>query len=309
MTQTLTAPTTRAHARREQQRRRSAAPPPRPRRRRASEPIVTFSAQTVMILWTALVFIPLLWTLMSSFKTSREILESPFGLPARWSWDNYVNAWTQAGIGQFFANTVIVVAGALVATMLLGAMCAYALARFDFPGRRFIRNLILAGLTFPVFLAVVPLFFVVQNFGLLNSHLGLIVTYTAYALPFTIFFLAAFFEQLPEEIAEAAAIDGASQWRTFFSVMLPMAAPGMSAIALLNFVGLWNQYLLPLVLISDPSKSVLTQGMQTFAVQAGFNVDFGALFAAAVMTVVPVLIVYLLFQKKLLSSVSQGALK
>ncbi|KAM9863002.1 Diacetylchitobiose uptake system permease protein NgcG [Leucobacter sp. BZR 635] len=293
-------------------RRDAAALRPASRRRqgvRSSEKLVGVSSQAILIAWTAVIAVPLLWTLMSSFKTSREILASPFSLPSEWSFTNYVNAWTDARIGEFFANTLIVVAGALVCTMLLGAMCAYALARFEFPGRTAIRNLVLAGLTFPVFLAVVPLFFVVQQFGLMNSLAGLIITYTAYALPFTVLFLTAFFERLPNEIAEAASIDGASQWRTFFSVMLPMAGPGMSAIALLNFVGLWNQYLLPVILITDPSKSVLTQGMQVFAVQAGFNVDFGALFAAAVMTIVPVLVVYVIFQKRLLTSVSQGALK
>lgn len=287
----------------------AAATPVRSKASPPTERLVTIGSQTVMLIWTAIIMVPLMWTLMSSFKSSREILASPFALPSRFSFDNYVSAWTSAGIGQFFVNTLIVVGVSLILTMLLGAMCAYALARFEFRGRKAIYNLILAGLTFPVFLAVVPLFFVVKQFGLMNSLLGLIITYTAYALPFTVFFLISFFGRLPNEIAEAAAIDGASQWRTFFSVMLPMAGPGMSAIALLNFVGLWNQYLLPVVLITDPSKSVLTQGMQVFAVQAGFNVDFGALFAAAVMTVTPVLVVYLLFQKRLLSSVSQGALK
>ncbi|MFF8819119.1 MULTISPECIES: carbohydrate ABC transporter permease [Leucobacter] len=285
---------------------------PRARRKRASAPserLVGIGSQAVLVIWTVVIAVPLLWTVMSSFKSSREILASPFALPSSWSFTNYATAWADARIGEFFMNTLVVVGGALALTMLLGAMCAYALARFEFPGRTAIRNLILAGLTFPVFLAVVPLFFVVQQFGLMNSLAGLIVTYTAYALPFTVLFLTAFFERLPHEIAEAAAIDGASQWRTFFSVMLPMAGPGMSAIALLNFVGLWNQYLLPVILITDPSKSVLTQGIQVFAVQAGFNVDFGALFAAAVMTILPVLIVYVIFQKRLLASVSQGALK
>lgn len=291
------------------------AAPPEPARTRArkahpqGERVAAISSHAVMIVSTAMIAIPLLWTLMSSFKTSAEILRSPLAPPTRISFDNYVNAWTQANIGVFFVNTVIVVSVSLLLSMLLGSMCAYALARYRFRGRTVVHNAILLGLTFPAFLAVVPLFFVVQQFGLMNSLAGLIVTYTAYSLPFTVFFLVAFFERLPGEIAEAAFIDGASHWRTFFSIMLPMAGPGLSAIALLNFVGLWNQFLLPVVLISDPQKSVLTQGMQAFAVQAGFNVDFGALFAAAVMTIVPVLVVYLVFQKRLLASVSQGALK
>jgi N-acetylglucosamine transport system permease protein len=188
-------------------------------------------------------------------------------------------------------------------------MCAYVLARFPFPGSRIIYYLMLAGLTFPIFLAIVPLFFLLQQMGLLNTLPGLIFTYAAFALPFTVFFLFSFFKALPSTIAEAAAIDGAGEWRTFFQVMLPMARPGLATVVILNFVGLWNQFLLPIALNSDESNYVLTQGMAKFASQAGYSVDFGALFAAVVITVVPVLIVYMIFQRQLQGSVSQGTSK
>ena len=126
----------------------------------AGQKTVTAVSHLVLSVWTVLIIVPLLWTLMSSFKTSKEIFASPFTLPATWSFDNYVSAWTTAGIGRYFANTVIVVGFALVIVMVLGAMCAYVLARFTFIGSRLIYYLMLAGLTFPVFLAIVPLFFV-----------------------------------------------------------------------------------------------------------------------------------------------------
>lgn len=171
------------------------------------------------------------------------------------------------------------------------------------------QNAILGGMTFPLFLAIVPLFFILQQMGLLNTRIGLILVYGAFSYPFTVFFLVSFFADLADEIAEAAAIDGAGEWRTFFSVMLPMASPGLAAVAILNFVGLWNQYLLPVVLNTDPEKYVLTQGMASFASRAGYAVDFGALFAGAVMTVLPVLVVYLVFQRRLQESVTQGGVK
>lgn len=267
------------------------------------------ASHTVLGIWSVIVLAPLLWTLLQSFKTSAEIFASPFALPSHWSFDNYVAAWSDAGIGRYFLNTVMVVGTSLVATMILGSMSAYVLARFSFPGRTLVRQLILAGLTFPIFLAVVPLFFVLQTIGLLGSLPGLILTYTAYAYPFTVFFLLATFAELPDEIAEAAALDGAGAWRIFFQVMLPMARPGMASVAILNFVGLWNQFLLPLVLNSDPDKWVLTQGMASFASSAGYSIDFGALFAGAVMTIVPVLVVYIVFQRRLQGSVAQGSLK
>jgi len=262
-----------------------------------------------MILWTLIIVLPFLWVLMSSFKTTKEILHSPFSLPTTWNFDNYANAWTSSGVGSYFANTLIVVGSALVLVMLLGSMCAYVLARFRFPGNRALYYLMLAGLTFPIFLAIVPLFFVLRSIGLLSTLPGLILTYVAFALPFTVFFLHSFFKTLPDEIYEAAQIDGASEWRTFFQVMLPMARPGMATVAIFNFLGLWNQFLLPVALNPDQNNYVLTQGMASFASQAGYSVDFGALMAAVVITVTPVLVVYVIFQRQLQGSVSQGTSK
>jgi N-acetylglucosamine transport system permease protein len=275
----------------------------------AGDKVVGTFSHTVLVIWCLLVIVPLLWVILSSFKTSSEIFASPFGLPASWNFTNYRNAWTIAGIGSFFFNSVIVVFGALFLTMLFGAMSAYVLARFRFPGSRLLYYLMLAGLTFPIFLAIVPLFFVLRGIGLLNTLPGLILTYAAFAFPFTVFFLYAFFRSLSRSIAEAAAMDGAGEWRIFFQIMLPMARPGLATVAILNFVGLWNQFLLPVALNTNPENYVLTQGMASFASQAGYSVDFGALFAAVVITVVPVLIVYLIFQRQLQGSVSQGTNK
>ena len=266
-------------------------------------------SHTVLIIWAAVVVLPLVWTLVTSFKTTREIFASPFSPPTSLTFVNYVNAWTTAGIGNYFVNTVIVVGSALVIVMVLGAMCAYVLARFQFFGNRAIYYAMLAGLTFPVFLAIVPLFFTLQNFGLLNTLPGLTITYVAFALPFTVFFLFSFFRALPEEIAEAAAIDGAGEWATFFRVMLPMARNGMASVLIFNFLGLWNQFLIPVALNTDVANYVLSQRMASFASQAGYAVDFGALFAAVVITVAPVLVVYVLFQRQLQGSVSQGTSK
>ncbi|WP_087484115.1 carbohydrate ABC transporter permease [Brachybacterium massiliense] len=263
-----------------------------------------FSAlhHAVLTLWALLVILPLLWTVYTSFKTSREILTDPFGLPEHMQWENYSRAWQEAKIGEYFLNTLIVVGAGLVAVMLLGAMCAYVLARFQFPGNRAIYYGMVAGLTFPIFLAVVPLFFVLKNMGLLDGRMGLvgvILSYVAFALPFTVFFLHSFFSGLPDEISEAAAIDGAGDFRTFFQVMLPMAKPGLVSVAIFNFLGMWNQYLLPLVLNTERDNYVLAQGLVNLQAQQGYKVDWGGMFASVVITVIPVLIVYVIFQRQL----------
>ena len=270
---------------------------------------VAIIAHAALILWVIIICLPLVWVTMSSFKTTQQIFGSPFSLPTSLNFDNYVSAWTTANIGSYFFNTVIVVGFALVIVMVLGAMCAYYLARYEFKGSNVIYYLMLAGIAFPVFLAVVPLFQTLKGFGLLNTYAGLIITYVAFALPFTVFFLFAFFRTLPQEVAEAAAIDGCGPFRIFFQIMLPMARPGLASVAIFNFLGLWNQFLLPIALNTNPAHYVLSQGMASFASQAGYAVNFGALFAAVVITVAPVLVVYIIFQRQLQGSVSPGLLK
>jgi len=269
----------------------------------------TAVSHVLLIIWSLVVVVPFLWTLLSSLKETKQILSDPFSLPDRLHWENYANAWTGSGIGRYFLNTVIIVVTATFLVMVLGAMLAYVMARFRFVGNKLIYNIMLLAMMFPIFLAVVPLFFLLNNMNLLSSVPGLVIVYVAFALPFTMFFLHSFFLQLPQEIYEAAVVDGAGEWRTFFQVMLPMAAPGLASVAIMNFVGLWNQYLLPLVLNSDKNKYVLSQAMASFASRAGYAVDFGALFAAAVITILPVLTVYVLFQRQLQGSVTQGTFR
>jgi N-acetylglucosamine transport system permease protein len=281
----------------------------RPRRAGRSDRPYQIVSHALLAVWSIIVIAPLAWSMLSSFKSTPEILSSPFSLPGDWSFTNYRSAWTREGFGNYFQNTIFIVGSALIIVMLLGSMCAYVLARFKFPGSRFIYYLMLAGLTFPVFLAIVPLFFLMRDFHLLNTQPGLVVVYVAFALPFTVFFLYPFFRVLPDEISEAAAVDGASEWRTFFQVMLPMARPGMVSVAIFNFLGLWNQFLLPIALNTDQDNFVLSQGMSRFASQAGYSVDFGSLFAAVMITVLPVLVMYIIFQRQLRGSVSQGTLK
>ncbi|HEX5503606.1 MAG TPA: carbohydrate ABC transporter permease [Thermomicrobiales bacterium] len=266
-------------------------------------------SQVFLIVWTVLVLFPLLWMVMTAFKTDKEILFSPWKFPAALQWENFSRAWTQASIGRYFINSIIVVAGSLLLTLLLSSMAAYVLARYDFPGNRAIYYLFMIGLMFPIFLALVPLFFVVQSLHMVSTYQGLILVYTAYSLPFSIFFLTSFFRTLPAEVAEAATVDGASPYAIFFRVMLPMAQPGIISIGIFNFLGQWNQFILPLVLSPDPNHYVLSQGLAFLAIQQGYQNDWSALFAGLTITMLPVLAVYIAFQHRLEAGLTAGALK
>ncbi|WP_214322342.1 carbohydrate ABC transporter permease [Nonomuraea sediminis] len=290
----------------------------RKERRRQLGPLSALT-HVALLVWTVLVAVPILWTFLSSVKSEDEIFGNAWTLPATLHWDNFVRAWDKAHVGQYMLNSVIVVGFGVFGTMLIGSMAAYVLARYSFRLNRAIYLLFVSGLAFPVFLALSPLFFVVQNIGQqvpligpyigINTHAGLILVYVAYSMPFTIFFLAAFFRTLPTAVAEAAMVDGASHTRVFFQIMLPMARPGLVSITIFNVLGQWNQYQLPLVLLQDRDKWVLTQGIADISTAAGYEHDFSALFAALTMAILPMLVVYVIFQRQIQSGLTTGALK
>ncbi|MFE7709171.1 carbohydrate ABC transporter permease [Streptomyces sp. NPDC057486] len=263
----------------------------------------------VLIIWAILVVMPLLWAVMASFKTDDSILSTPWSLPDKLHFENWSRAWSQAHMSDYFFNTIVVVGGSLIGTLLLGSMAAYVLARFDFPGNRFLYFLFIGGMSFPIILALVPLFFVMNNMGLLNTVHGLILVYIAYSLPFTVFFLTSFFRTLPTSVAEAAMLDGASHTRTFFQVMLPMAKPGLISVGIFNFLGQWNQYMLPTVLNTEPDHRVLSQGLVELATSQGYKGDWSGLFAGLVMAMLPVLAAYIVFQRQVVAGLTAGAVK
>ncbi|MDH6118783.1 carbohydrate ABC transporter permease [Kitasatospora sp. GAS204B] len=272
-----------------------------------------------LALWAVMIIGPLVWIVLGSFKTDAQIGGSAWAWPAHWGFSAFSYAWHQ-GIAHYFANTLIVLVGSVTLTMLLGSMAAYVLARYAFPGNRIIYFFFVAGAMFPVYLALVPLFFMVKNLGQispllgLNSYLGLILVYVAYSLPFTVFFMYSFFRSLPTAVHEAAMIDGCSHTRAFFQVMVPMAKSGLISVGIFNVLGQWNQYLLPVTLMQqqhggDPDHSVLTQGLINLAQQSGYASNFPALFAGMTIAMLPVLVVYLSFQRQVQAGLTSATLK
>jgi len=272
----------------------------------------------ILILWAVMIIVPLAWVIVSSFKTESEIDGDPLGLPENLQWINFANAWDKGNIGVYFLNTVQVLVLSVTLTMLLGAMAAYVLARYEFRGNRLVFFTFVSGMMFPVFLALFPVFKTLANVDLLQPteiapgvklYIGLVLVYAAYSLPFTVFFLTAFFRTLPHGVAEAAMIDGAGHYRLFFQVMLPMAKPGIISITIFNIIGQWNQFLLPLVLVPDDEDAVISQGLADLAVVMGYDGDPGALFAGTTLAMLPILITYIIFQRQIQAGMTAGAIK
>jgi N-acetylglucosamine transport system permease protein len=263
--------------------------------------------------WAIIVIFPMLWSVMTAFKTDQEIFFSPWALPAVPQWDNFVRAWTTARIGEFLVNTLLIIIPSLFFTLLLSAMASYVLARFEFRGRSIITYTFLVGMIFPLFLALVPLYFVMQKLHLLDTFPGLILVYIAFSLPFTIFFLTNFFRTLPKELGEAATIDGANQYDIFFRVYLPLTKPGLVTMGIFNFLGQWNQYILPntLMITNEPGNThyVLSQGLYYLQAKQFYQSDWSGLFAAVAIVMVPTLLIYLIFSNQIEQGMTAGAIK
>ena len=265
-----------------------------------------------LALWALIIIGPIFWVVLGSFKNDAEIGGSAWSWPSHWSFAAFGRSWDK-GIGGFLGNTVIVLVFSVTLTMLFGAMAAYVLARFEFPGNRFIYYLFVSGVMLPVYLALVPLFFQVSKLHMLNTYQGLILVYVAFSMPFTVFFLHSFFRTLPSAVYEAALIDGASHTRAFFQVMLPMAKPGLISVGIFNILGQWNQYLLPVVLMQsqhgEAPHYMLSQGLVSLMVAQGYSGDFPALFAGMTIAMLPVMAVYLSFQRQVQAGLTAGTLK
>ncbi len=268
-----------------------------------------------LILWAVIVIYPMAWTVISSLRTDQQLMFTPWGLPTQLHFENYLRAWRDAQIGQFFVNTLIVVIPSLFFTLLLSAMVAYVLARYEFRGRQFISYLFMGGMMFPIILAMVPLYFIMEFLHIRNTFPGLILVYVAFSFPFTVFFLQGFFKTLPRELMEAAIIDGASHSQTFFKVMLPLAQPGLVTAAIFNFLGQWNQFILPSALMDNSglregqTRYVLSQGLYYLQIKQQYQNDWSGMFAAVAIVMIPTLVVYVIFQNRIEQGLTVGALK
>lgn len=250
---------------------------------------------------------PLLWAFMSSFKTYQEINSSAFALPHSLNLKNYVDAFKYAPIAKFFLNSVIIVGVSILVTATVVAMCAYVCSRFDFRGKTLIILLISASLMLPAQAISQPLFAMFRALHIFDTKLGLELVYSAIGIPTAFFVMTSYYKTIPTALEESAYIDGAGFFRTFATVILPLAKPGIMTVVILQFINIWNEFYFALVLTSgDRARTIpiaLNYYMGTFA-----N-NYSAMFAAVVMTVLPTILVFIFAQKQIIESLTAGAVK
>jgi N-acetylglucosamine transport system permease protein len=280
----------------------------------SSVSFVKASIYLVLLSYLGVVTYPMFWLLYTSLKTDREIFLAPFSLPdwANLQWENFSRAWTLGHFGDYFLNSTLLTIATVVLSLLFSAMAAYALSRFAFRGARPIFFYFLAGLMIPLQLAIVPLFFQMKDMQLLNSRLGLLLVYVAFGMPFAIFILTGFFRSLPSSLHESALMDGAGELRAFWSIMLPLARPGLITVGIFTFLGTWNEFFMAFMFLSGEGSQelrTLPLGLANITIVSQYRSDWGMAFAGLVLMMVPTLAVYGLLQRHLTKGITVGALK
>ena len=265
--------------------------------------------QILCLAYSLFVLVPVLWSSISSFRSSIEFFTNPFGLPSVWKYQNFVYAWNQGNVGIYFRNSVFITTVCVTIIILLSAMASFALSRLKFRGRITVLFLFISGLFVPAALLLLPLFLMLQDLHILGSYVGLIPVYVAYSFPFTVFVLVPFFNVIPQDLEEAAFLDGASYYQVFWKVMIPLAKPGLIVATIFNIFGIWNEFVLGYVLISKKSLKTLPLGLADILMKQHYTADYGKLFAAIFIALAPVAIFYVIFQRKLTGRLLEGAIK
>lgn len=251
--------------------------------------------------------VPVIWVVFSSFKTNSEILSSAFGLPAQLRWDNYVAAFKVAPITTFYGNSILVaVMGTMLNLSILG-MSGYVMARFQFKYKNLLTLLFSVALMLPTSALLFPLYITARQLHMYNTLWGLAVVYAGLGLPISLFIMRSYFLTIPKELEESAEIDGAGFLRTFLVIIVPIARPGFVTAAVLQFLLCWNEFQFALVLTSDTAKRTLPVAISYFSSQ--FSSNYGSMFAAITMIILPSIVIYYFLQEQVVSGLTAGAVK
>ncbi len=289
---------------------REPADPARPRRRRQAdigEPHPIPWVYAVLIGGLVLLIGPFLWMLLGSFRPDRELKQvPPAWLPQNPTLDNYRTLFTELDFPTYFFNSTVVAVVITVGNLIFCSMLGYALAKLHFPGKRIIFALVLGTLMVPGVVTFVPLFVLVSNLGMVNSFPGLILPFLAG--PLGVFLMRQFFQSLPDELIHAARVDGAGEFRIFWSIMLPLCKPALATLGILTFLASWNNFLWPLVVAQSEDKYTLPVALAIYAIGENSS-DYGLLMAGSVAIIVPVLVVFLALQKHFVRGIAMTGIK
>ncbi|WP_432349543.1 carbohydrate ABC transporter permease (plasmid) [Shinella yambaruensis] len=254
-----------------------------------------------------MVIFPFVWMIYSTFKTNREFMRSVWSFPTSLNFDAYIGAWSGGALGGYAVNSLIVMAGATLITVLVSTLAGYALAIYRPRWMPAVELSLTAAMAIPAYVALVPLVVMLRGAGLLDTHLGVILPTAAFNVPVSIFIMQAFFNTLPRELFDAGRVDGASEWQIFRKVALPIARPAMFTVAIVNMIWVWNDFLFPVVFINNPARKTLPVGLTDFVGEHITN--YPVMLAAILIAAIAPLILFIYFERQITAALIGGAVK
>ncbi|MER2255799.1 MAG: carbohydrate ABC transporter permease, partial [Priestia megaterium] len=259
-----------------------------------------------LIVYFIVIAYPLLWMIISSFKSTEEIFTHSWSMPHTWLIENYVTAW-KSGISSYFLNSVIVTGASCFLTVLVSALGAYGLSRFEFQGKAFVLIICLGGLMLSPQVSLIPLYSIIQKLGIYNTHLALILPYVAYRIPLTILLIRAYFLSIPKELEEAARLDGCTSLGILFRIFIPMSTPILLTTTILTAYYTWNEFMFAIIFIDDDSLRTIPAGLMQF--RDALQTDWGVLLAGLTISAAPIVMLFLFMQKYFIRGIANGSVK
>ena len=274
--------------------------------------IGTFFVRLMMIIWSLIIIIPFVMLFLTSTKTNQEFYDDIWALPKSFFSSvayNFSEAWTRGNFGSNFLNTILIVGGAMFVALALSAMVSYAITRRNLRCSGTLNSMYMISYLIPCMVGLTPMFIMARFLGLFDTRTIMVLTFAARAIPFCVMIMVSFFKTIPHQLEEAAYIDGASPWRTFAQVILPLVRPAFVTAGIFLFIDYWSDYMYGLMFISDKAKNTISMGMLAFRVVSGFKIDWGVTCAACVIFIAPILILYAIFQKQIIGGLTAGSVK
>lgn len=264
---------------------------------------------TVLILWCAFSVFSLLWIILTSIKSNRELYAGVWTLPQMVHVENYVKAWNVVNLKAYFLNSVLITFSSIIVLTFICTPAAYVLSRFKFRFSKALNMLFIAGMGIPYQLLLIPLYKIMVSIKLTDSILGLGLVYVSLSIPFTTYLLSGFLRSLPSELEDSAMVDGCGEIQTFWRIIFPLSQPGIITAAILNFIFLWNEYMLALIFITREAKRTISLGLYSIQSAMMFTADWVGLFAAVVIVMLPTVLIYILLSEKVMKGITLGAVK
>lgn len=278
------------------------------RRRNLKKQLRLALGYLLLLLWLAFTLVLIGWIILASLSTTKEVFSNKL-LESGIHFENYIQVLTKHKLGLYFVNSLIYSLAGCAGTILIGAPAAYILSRFRFRGRQMINNVFVLCMSIPSVMLILPLFKMATQLQLTGSRLLLVILYICINVPFSVFFLAGFFQSLPKALEEAAEIDGCTPSKAFWKIMFPLAQPGIITLCIFNFINIWNEYFMALIFANETSMRTVSTGLQAIVQSMRYSGNWASLFAGVVVVFLPTFLIYLFLSQKIIAGITGGAVK